>query len=163
MKAMEGSAREHEEFRLELERDKVVALSSIEASKLIAQAQATVLGAAFSSANIQIVGGDGQFMDKFLNAASVGKTLDGLVNTSGTLQKTLAPYLEGDANLLTDVTDTLGKAAPDGQAFKNVAISALLARLMSDADGPTRAKLQTLINQAKDLGLGDDSGTPSGE
>ncbi|MCB9761796.1 MAG: hypothetical protein H6739_18345 [Alphaproteobacteria bacterium] len=82
MKALEGMGREHEEFRLKLEQEKDIALASIQAKREIAEAQAKVLAEAFGSSEIRIVGGDGQFFDRFVKAASLGTAIDGFVDNS---------------------------------------------------------------------------------
>jgi uncharacterized membrane protein YqiK len=80
MQAMEGAAREHEEFRIQLAHDEKIRLAAIKAQTAVAEEQAKVLGEAFGAADIQIMGGDGQFLDKFVQAASVGKALDGFLS-----------------------------------------------------------------------------------
>ncbi|MEZ4238766.1 MAG: hypothetical protein R3F59_21965 [Myxococcota bacterium] len=46
---------------------------------MLGEAQAKVLAEAFGKADIKIVGGDGQFLDKFVQAASVGNMVDGFL------------------------------------------------------------------------------------
>ena len=70
-------SQEREEFRLQLEKDKEIALKSIDMRKEVAVAQASVLGEAFKKSEIRIIGGDGQFFDRFVNAASLGQSIDG--------------------------------------------------------------------------------------
>ena len=89
MQAMEGAAREHEEFRIQLAHDQKIRLAAIEAQTSVAAEQAKVLGEAFGTADIQIMGGDGQFLDKFVQAASVGKALDGFLTESPAAQGVL--------------------------------------------------------------------------
>ena len=68
MKALDGVGKEHEEFRLQLEKEKEIELAHIDTKRIVAEAQARILGEAMSKAKIQIVGGDGEFFDKFINA-----------------------------------------------------------------------------------------------
>jgi hypothetical protein len=86
MKALDSVSREHEEFRLRLEQSKVIALESIRAKKDVAGVQAEVLRAAFEHAKINIVGGDGQFFERFMRAVTVGQSIDSAVDQSDTLK-----------------------------------------------------------------------------
>ncbi|MFT4622253.1 MAG: putative membrane protein YqiK [Myxococcota bacterium] len=106
MQAMEGAAREHEEFRIQLEHDQTIRLAAIEAQMAVAAEQAKVLGEAFGNADIQIMGGDGQFLDKLVQAASVGKALDGFLAESPAAKGVLDAVkkrIAGDSS--TDSTD----------------------------------------------------------
>jgi uncharacterized membrane protein YqiK len=86
MKALDGVSRQHEEFRLQLEQQKVIALESIRAKKDVAGVQAEVLRAAFEHAKINIVGGDGAFFERFIRAVTVGQSIDGAVDQSEVLK-----------------------------------------------------------------------------
>ena len=61
MKLFDGVGREHEEYKLQLNKDLEVELQAIEAQREIAEAQATMVAESLKSANIDIVGGDNQF------------------------------------------------------------------------------------------------------
>jgi len=86
MKALDSVSREHEEFRLRLEQQKVVSLESIRARRDVAGVQAEVLRAAFEHAKINIVGGDGAFFERFIRAVTVGQSIDGAVDQSEVLK-----------------------------------------------------------------------------
>jgi uncharacterized membrane protein YqiK len=86
MKALDSVSREHEEFRLRLDQQKVIALESIRAKKDVAGVQAEVLRAAFEHAKINIVGGDGAFFERFIRAVTVGQSIDGAVDQSEVLK-----------------------------------------------------------------------------
>ena len=58
MKRLDGVGKEHEEFKLRLEKEKAVELAQIAIQKDIAEAQAEVLSNALKSAKIDIVGGE---------------------------------------------------------------------------------------------------------
>ncbi|MEZ4247642.1 MAG: SPFH domain-containing protein [Polyangiales bacterium] len=154
MKALDGVGREHEEFRIQLEKEKEVELAQIDAKKDIAHAQASVMAKAMESAKINIVGGDGAFFDRFVKAVSLGQSADGMIDNSETIQKLLGEYLTGNGSLPADLKEVLSRPALDSTAIRNLTISAVLSKFMSGADGVTREKLQTLIDRAKDMGLG---------
>lgn len=138
MKAMEGAAREHEEFRIQLEHNETIQLARLDAQKALAEAQARILGEAFKSADIKIIGGESQFMDRFTSAAMLGESMDGFVDNSKAARQVLDSVTtgEGMGNLLT-----------------NASLAAMLTRLMDKADDGGKAKIQSLINEAKALGI----------
>lgn len=153
MKEMEGTPREHEEFRLDLERQKEVQLASIAANQVIAEQQAKVLAVALEHAKIDIVGGDGAFFDRFVNAVGTAKTIDGTVNHSETLQKLIGEYLDGKKSLPGDIKDVLTNPSLSPDGVQKLTVSALLGDLMLSADGTVKRKLGALLAKAKELGL----------
>lgn len=153
MKALDGVGREHEEFRIRLEMEKEVKLKEIEVKQHIAASQASVMAEAMGAAKINIVGGDGEFFDRFMKAVTLGQSADGLVNNSETARAVLGEYLNGEKSLPSDVVEVLSNPAIDSEGIKNLSISALLAQMMSGADDGTKSKLQQLAMQASKLGL----------
>lgn len=89
MQALEGQGWEHEEFRLKLENFRVLKEKELSIRTEIAQAQATVLAAALENADFKIVGGDGAFFDRFVQAVTLGESLDGALESSDSLQSAL--------------------------------------------------------------------------
>ena len=96
MSAMSGETRAHEEFRMQLEKAHVETVKGIDAQTSIAREQAEVLGTALSNAKIDIVGGQGDYFDRFVGALAVGKGIDGVVNKSKTLQVAFKDQLAGE-------------------------------------------------------------------
>ncbi len=90
---MTDEIRAHEEFRLELDNTHRENLAAIEANQSIAGQQADVYAEALREANIDIVGGDGQFVDAFTKSLAVGKAVDGAVAKSDTLKSALTKLL----------------------------------------------------------------------
>jgi uncharacterized membrane protein YqiK len=157
MKALEGTAREHEEFRLRLEAERQIALEQLKARVAMSESQAKVMAEAMSHADIKIVGGDGQFFDRFVSAVALGNQIDGVVNSSEVMKKTLGDRLSGNGhNLIDDVKDMVRAAGASSEAIKNLTVSGVLGNLMIKADSDTRAKLQALLDQARKLGVHDD-------
>ncbi|OCG18447.1 hypothetical protein A9G28_05000 [Gilliamella sp. Fer1-1] len=108
MGTMSEQSQHHEEFRLALEKGFEQAMAAIAANKEIAREQADVLAAAFSKANIEIVGGNDNFFNSFSKAISVGKAIEGTVNQSPVLQSALQSVLSrlsGDKHV--DLKETL--------------------------------------------------------
>ncbi len=89
MSSMNDNVRSHEEFRMELDNAHNENMEAISANTHIAEKQAKVLAQALEKANIDIVGGDGKFLDSFIKSLSVGKAVDGAISKSETLQSTL--------------------------------------------------------------------------
>ncbi len=171
MKQLDGQAREHEEYRLRLDNDRVIALEQIKARVLMTEQQAKVMAEAMTHADIKIVGGDGQFFDRFVRAVSLGSSIDGVVENSAVARKMLGDYGGGDgggngsgggggrAKLLADVKDMVRAASGNGGAAAagdNATVSHLLASLMTKADDAQKNKLKALLEQARQLGATDD-------
>ncbi len=151
MKQLDAEGRAHEEFRFQLDQQRLIAFKRMETQVTVAQAQAQVMGAAMQQAKINIVGGDGAFFDRFVKAVSLGQSMDGFMDNSETAQKTLGGYLDGSRSLPDDLTQMIsGVSAED---LKNVSLASLLTKLASGAEGERATKLAQLAAQAKALGL----------
>ncbi|MDQ3621782.1 MAG: flotillin family protein, partial [Verrucomicrobiota bacterium] len=96
MKLFDGVGREHEEFKLRLNKEKEIDLAQIRARTDIASSQAHVLGEALKNAKIDIVGGETQFFDRITNAISGGKAVDRLMQNSETLTDVKDSFFNGD-------------------------------------------------------------------
>ncbi|MBD9399366.1 flotillin family protein [Pseudomonas sp. PDM11] len=95
--ALSDNARQHEEFRMQLEKSFEEAMAAIAANKDIAKDQAEVLATALAKAKIEIVGGEGDFFNSFAKSLSVGKAIEGVVGKSPVVQDVLARLLAGKA------------------------------------------------------------------
>lgn len=103
---LNDNARAHEEFRMQLEKNFDRSIASIDASKDIAREQAEVLSAALSKANIDIVGGEGAFFDKFAKGLSVGKFIEGAAGKSPIIDDLLKRFTgSGKADDLLKLLD----------------------------------------------------------
>ncbi|MDQ3296591.1 MAG: hypothetical protein M3619_08410 [Myxococcota bacterium] len=154
MKALDGNAREHEEFRLRLANEREIAIEQIHARVQMTEQQAKIMAEAMGKADIKIIGGDGQFFDRFVKAVALGNSIDGVVDNSEVVKKALGDRLNGNGHgkLLDDVREMARAAATD----KNATLSSLLGNLMMKADDSTKSKLKTLLEQARQLGVHDD-------
>jgi hypothetical protein len=153
MKALDGPSREHEEFRIRLDKDKEIELAEIDMRKDIAEKQAKVMSEAMGKAKINIVGGDGQFLEKFFNAVSMGHAVDGAIDNSEVLKGALSDYLEGKANFREDVKGILTESSISSETVKNLSVAAALRQLSSGMDPSKREAVERLIDQARQLGL----------
>jgi uncharacterized membrane protein YqiK len=145
MRALEGTPREHEEFRLRLETDRAIALEQIKARIQIAEQQAKVMAETMGNADIKIIGGDGQFFDRFVKAVSLGSSIDGVLDSSAAVRQAVGERLPGNGH-------GAGSAARSPEAT----LAGVLGTLMIKADDTTRGKLKELLEQARRLGVQDD-------
>ncbi len=93
MDNMSPESREHEEFRMQLEKDFEQAIAEITANQEIADDQAKVLATALESANIDIVGG-GEYLQSFTKGLGLGKTVEGVMEKSTALESVLGKLLD---------------------------------------------------------------------
>ncbi|WP_439887764.1 hypothetical protein ACSX1C_00465 [Pseudomonas sp. MBLB4123] len=110
--ALSDSARQHEEFRMQLEKSFEEAMAAIAANKDIAKDQAEVLATALGKAKIEIVGGEGDFFNSFAKSLSVGKAIEGVVGKSPVVQDVLARLLNGKS----PATSAVAERKLDGEA-----------------------------------------------
>jgi hypothetical protein len=127
MGQLQGATKDHEEFRLRLEKEKAVELETLHVRKDIAASQAEVLASALKQAKINIVGGDGQFFDQFVKAVSLSHSIEATATSTDTMQTLLKPYLSGERELPQDVKDILARPGVSADA-QNLAAAALLAK-----------------------------------
>lgn len=159
MKELDGVGREHEEFKLRLETEKEVQLANINVSKDIANAQAGVLGEAMKHANIDIVGGEMQFVNSILNSVQRGKSIDGLLNNSSHLnslsQNLLSSASGNGEGLLPQLGNLIRRAGLTMDDIKDLTLTALLLRL-GEQSGSVEEKslLKRLTAKVEELGLG---------
>ncbi len=153
MESMAAGGKEHEEFRMQLEKTKEVQLANIAAQEKMAEFQAQVLAKAFANAKFNIVGGDGEFFQRFIDAVGRGQALDGMLNNSDALQAATKGYMDGSRDFATDMKDVLTRPALSADGVQKLTVSAVLAHLMANAGDGEQDKLAQLIESAKRLGL----------
>lgn len=145
LNAMSDSARAFETFGLRLNQERELTLAKLDNSVDLAEKQAEVLATALSQANISIMGGDGDFLRQFMKSITVGKSLDGLVNESETVQALFKDHLNGDRNIVEDLKGVMGGAADTSETLKNINMAKLLATL-NNADESQKGALASLLN-----------------
>ena len=153
MKALDDPSRAHEEFRLRIEKERTVALEAIRQRTQMVESQAKVLGEAMGHAKINIVGGDGMFFQRFVQAVTLGQSVDGALDQGETLRTVFKDYLSGDKSLPEDLKQVLSRPAIDAQGVQSLTLTALLASLLPGADGGSRKKIEELMARAKELGI----------
>lgn len=93
MDSMSETAREHEEFRMQLEKDFERAMADIAANEKISVEQAQAMAQALQNAKIDIVGGDGDFFKSFSRSLALGKGIEGVVGKSPTAEQLIQKFL----------------------------------------------------------------------
>ncbi|GGE95800.1 Uncharacterized membrane protein YqiK, contains Band7/PHB/SPFH domain [Chishuiella changwenlii] len=131
MKQLDGVGKEHEEFKLQLQKEKDIELAQINIQKDIASAQAEVLSNALKSAKIDIVGGETMFFENIVKQVSNAKGFDHLINNSAHAtdikNALIDPNEDGDlAGRIRGIADKYGISSND---IKNLTITAALIKL----------------------------------
>jgi uncharacterized membrane protein YqiK len=116
MKALDEASRDHEEFRLKLDKEKVIELETIHAKRDMAAASAQILAQAFTNAKFNIVGGDGAFFDRFVKAVSVGQAIDGVMDSSDNVKSLVQSAMRPDDEAVLGLVEKLLVNDPAAQA-----------------------------------------------
>lgn len=158
MKKLDGVGKEHEEFKLKLDKDKEIDLAQINIQKDIADAQATVLATALESANIDIVGGEQVFFDKIVGAISNGKYVERALNNSPALTEVKNHLLDNSegANMGEKIKSLIGQFGVTAEDLKNLSVANLLIRMNQEAgDSKTKGVLASLLETVNKAGVGN--------
>lgn len=159
MKKLDGVGKEHEEFKLRLDKELQVDLAKINIQKDIADAQAHVIAEALKAAKIDIVGGETMFFDQIIGQITNAKGIDRLVENSSNIQEVKDGILGNDdvqGNLLERIKDFADKYEISSEDIKNLSIAKLLNSLQNKADSKDDSNMITnLLNMVKGMGLSD--------
>jgi len=157
MKLFDAVGKEHEEFKLQLNKDLEIELAGVNVRKDIAKEQAMIVGEALKKARIDIVGGEAMFFDKIVNSVTGGKSVDRFVDSSHVLTDVKETLFTGDPEIFTSqLKKFAGQFGMTSDDLKNISISALLAKMTALADDETTiALLGKMGSAAKELGLAD--------
>ncbi|MBQ4818743.1 flotillin family protein [Aquimarina sp. MMG016] len=159
MKKLDGVGKEHEEFKLRLDKELQVDLAHINIQKDIADAQADVIGEALKAANIDIVGGETMFFEQIMGQITRAKGIDRLVQHSDNIQDVKDAILGSEdvkGNLLEKIKEFATKYGIGSEDIKNLTIANLLMELKQKTTDPDENNLFTnLYNLASGLGLSD--------
>lgn len=161
MKIFNEAGKEHEEFKLRLQKDKEVELAEIQINEKIAEHQAKVLGEALKNTKVDIVGGSTDFYDRVVGAVSRGKSIDRLLDNSHTLTDVKDTFFNGNGEYfkakLKEWTEQFNISSED---IKNLSIAALLTRIADKAEGEDEKEAKDLLSLADKYGI---SGKKAGE
>lgn len=138
MKELDGVGRDHEEFKLRLQKEKEIELAEIQTREAIAESQSKALAEAFKAAHIEVVGGETEFFHNIVGAVANGKRIDKMFKNS----ETLSAARDG-------VLGALGRGnGKPGTPGKPLSLASHLAQLAAAApsDG-VRKQLADLVAQ----------------
>ena len=157
MKQLHDAGREHEEFKLRLQKERDVELAAITVQRDVAQANAGVVSEALKHARIDIVGGENDFFEKVVRSIGTGKSVDRMVSSSATLTDVKETFFNGDPEFFkTQLRRWVADFGIPSADLRNLTLSALLGRLAASAGEPAlRSTIQAALGQVKDKGLGD--------
>jgi len=160
MRKLDGVGKEHEEFKLRLEKDKAIELAHINIQKDIAASQAEVIAEALKAAKIDIVGGETMFFDQIVGSITKGKQVDRLVGNSEVLHTVKETFFQPNGNGHVDFRENLqrfvNQFGMNTEDVRNLSVSALLLKMMqSSADESTLNTLKQLTTAATAMGIAD--------
>jgi uncharacterized membrane protein YqiK len=155
MKLFDSVGREHEEFKLRLNKERDIELEGINAQRGIAEAQARMIGEGLKAANIEIVGGDNKFFENIVSSITAGRQVDRLVQGSQVLTDVKETFFTGSPDQfkaeLARYIDMFGVTSED---LRNLSVAALLGQMigMSDDSG-IMSRLQGMLSAATRAGV----------
>ena len=155
MKLFEEAGQSHEEFKLELEKQKTVELAELDVQKDVAAEQAKIMGEALKSAKIDIVGGETEFFDKITNAITNGKAIDRTVDNSKALSDVKETFFNGDPEYFKgQIANWIEDFGISSEDMKNLSISAVIGKMLgASPDATTTNDLTALLNATTRFGI----------
>lgn len=157
MKKLDSVGKDHEEFKLRLEKEQNVEIAAINAQKGIAESQASVVGEALRAARIDIVGGDGAFFDQITSAVKGGKAIDRFVYNSRVATDIKDTFFDGNADYFRDqLMGMANQFSLSTDEIKDLSIAALIAKMLGLAKtDDVKSQLTTLLGMASSVGITD--------
>lgn len=157
MKKLDSVGKDHEEFKLRLEKEQSVEIAAINAQKGIAESQAGVVGEALRAARIDIVGGDGAFFDQITSAVKGGKAIDRFVYNSRVATDIKDTFFDGNADYFRDqLMGMANQFSLSTDEIKDLSIAALIAKMLGLAKtDDVKSQLTTLLGMASSVGITD--------
>lgn len=155
MKLFDGVGKEHEEFKLKLNKEKDVEIAGIDAQRQIAEAQASMVAESLKSATIDIVGGDAKFFDSIVNSITAGKQVDRLVSNSEVLSDVKDTFFTGDpAQFKAEIERYVDMFGVTSEDMKNLSVAALIGQMMGLTNDPNvLGRLQSMMGAANRAGV----------
>ncbi|MFT5633048.1 MAG: flotillin [Rubritalea sp.] len=156
MKLFEEAGQEHEEFKLELDKEKIIELAEIDVQRQVAEQQAIVIGEALKHAKIDIVGGETEFFDRITNSIIKGKSADRLVDNSHVLTDVKDTFFNGNPDYFKGkLREWITQFGANSEDLKNLSVTAALTQLLPMAKGDGKAQINNLLGAAERFGFGD--------
>jgi hypothetical protein len=158
MKLFDSVGKEHEEFKLRLEKDKQIEIAAIEAQIPIAEAQSKIVGEAMKSARIDIVGGESEFFERVVNSVKGGKVVDRFFDNSQVLSDVKNTFFNGNPEYFRDrMRSIVQELNLSTDSIKDLSIAALIGKMIGVAESEAvRNELGKLLSLAAQAGLIDE-------
>ncbi|MBN2795291.1 MAG: flotillin family protein [Clostridia bacterium] len=154
MKLLDSVGKEHEEFKLKLDKEKQIDLAQINIQKDIAMAQASVINEALKSAKIDIVGGETMFFDKIIGSIAKGKSVDRFVDNSQVMTDIKETLIIGDADYFQNqLKNLMGRFNLSSQDLMHLSIAGAIHKMMGSADSSDKPMLNKLLDTVKKAGV----------
>ncbi|MHC4645899.1 MAG: flotillin family protein [Planctomycetota bacterium] len=156
MKIFDSVGKEHEEFKLQLNKDKDIELAEISIRKDIAAEQAKIVGEALKSAKIDIIGGENKFFERLVNSITTGKSVDRMVDNSEVLTDLRRTLITDEGEKTKDqIRKFVGQFGLTSEDIKNLTISALVMKMIAKSDKENKGVLNSLLKTVKEMGIAD--------
>lgn len=148
MKLFDSVGKEHEEFKLKLNKEKDIEIAAISTQKDIAEAQSNIVGEALKTARIDIVGGESTFFDQIVNSIKAGKSVDRFVHNSETVTDVKQTFFNGDPDYFrSKLTGFASQFNVSFEDVKDLSVTALIAKLLTMADtDESRSELTRMLD-----------------
>lgn len=148
MKLFDSVGKEHEEFKLKLNKEKDIEIAAISTQKDIAEAQSNIVGEALKTARIDIVGGESTFFDQIVNSIKAGKSVDRFVHNSETVTDVKQTFFNGDPEYFrTKLTGFASQFNVSFEDVKDLSVTALIGKLLTMADtNESRSELTRMLD-----------------
>lgn len=148
MKLFDSVGREHEEFKLALQKDKDIEIAAIQTQQYIAEAQASIVGEALKTARIDIVGGESTFFDQIVSSVKAGKSVDRFVHNSETVTDIKRTFFSGDPEYFRNkLIEFAGQFNMSFEDVKDLSVAALIGKMLTLAEtDEARAELNRMLD-----------------
>lgn len=159
MKLLDSVGKEHEEFKLRLNKDRDIQIAAIQAQREIAEAQSIIVSEGLKNARIDIVGGESTFFDRIINSIQNGKSVDRLIHNSETLTDIKNSFFNGNPDYFRDKLQSLIEQFKiDSSDVRDLSIAALIGRMLGLAKtDELRSELERMLGFAHNSGLSHQS------
>jgi len=157
MKLFDSVGKEHEEFKIRLQKDKEIEIAAIQAQIPIAEAQSNIVGEAMKSARIDIVGGESDFFERVIQSVKGGKVIDRLIDNSQHLTDVKNTFFNGNPEYFRDrIQSLVSELNLSTDDIKDLSIVALIGKMigMANSEG-IKSELGRLLELAARAGLID--------
>ncbi|MBN1468516.1 MAG: hypothetical protein JW924_07305 [Fusobacteriaceae bacterium] len=154
MKEFDSVGKEHEEFKLRLNKEKEIELAEIAIQKDIAFAQAQLVSEGLKQAKIDIVGGDSIFFDKLVKSITVAKQANSLIDKSPVIKNISDTLFTGERETFKrELKSFMDMFGIDPAAIRDLSISAALLKTIENTSEENQSIVKQMLKKVENLGL----------